>query len=173
MSLPNQTRIFAAAINANWQHNTRTLPLEWTTSISICRGARKGSAPGEFDLVYAVNVMHISKNLLFSLNEARSALVADGWLVIGECVRPYDNQPMYPELMFQILDSFTNVETDPEIRPNPGFLTAEQWRRAFLRAGFAQDGNCAGYRANPRDLPAFFHRRHLRTKQTIPTQWIS
>jgi len=82
--------------------------------------------------------MHISKHLLFSLKEARSTLAADGWLVIGECVRPYDNQPMYPELMFQILDSFTNVETDPEIRPNPGFLTAEQWRRAFLRAGFTR-----------------------------------
>ena len=80
--------------------------------------------------------MHISKNLLFSLNEARSALAADGWLVIGECVRPYDNQPMYPELMFEILDSFTDVEIDPDIRPNPGFLTAEQWRRAFLRAGY-------------------------------------
>jgi len=40
--------------------------------------------------------------------------------------------------MFQILDSFTNVETDPEFRPNPGFLTAEQWRRAFSRARFAQ-----------------------------------
>ena len=38
--------------------------------------------------------------------------------------------------MFQILASFTNVETDPEIRPNPGFLTAEQWRRAFLRVGY-------------------------------------
>jgi hypothetical protein len=43
---------------------------------------------------------------------------------------------MYPELMFQILDSFSDVETDPEIRPNPGFLTGEQWRRVFSRAGF-------------------------------------
>src|SRR5262245_58609586 len=82
--------------------------------------------------------MHISKNLLFSLNEARSALASTGWLVIGECVRPYANQPMYPELMFQIFDSFTNVETDPEFRPNPGILTAEQWRRSFSRAGFAR-----------------------------------
>jgi hypothetical protein len=80
--------------------------------------------------------MHISKDLLFSLNEARSALAEGGWLVIGECVRPYDDQPMYPEIMFEILDSFTNVKTDPEIRPTPGFLTAEQWRRAFSRAGF-------------------------------------
>jgi len=96
----------------------------------------QGVAPGEFDLVYAVNVLHVSKNLLFSLNQARSALTDDGWLVIGECLRPYGNQPMYPELMFQILESFTDVQTDPEIRPNPGFLTADQWRRAFTRAGF-------------------------------------
>jgi polyketide synthase PksN len=112
------------------------LPLEWSTLDLDLPWSAQGIAPGEFDLVYAVNVMHISKNLLFSLNESRLALAANGWLVIGECVRPYDNQPMYPELMFQILDSFTDVETDPEIRPNPGFLTTEQWRRAFLRAGF-------------------------------------
>jgi SAM-dependent methyltransferase len=96
----------------------------------------QGVAPGEFDLVYAVNVLHVSKNLLFSLNQARSALTGDGWLVIGECLRPYGNQPIYPELMFQILESFTDVQTDSEIRPNPGFLTADQWRRAFTRAGF-------------------------------------
>jgi SAM-dependent methyltransferase len=112
------------------------LPLEWSTVDLDLPWRAQGIDSGEFDLVYAVNVMHVSKNLLFSLKEARSALAIHGWLVIGECVRPYNNQPMYPELMFQILDSFTNVETDPEIRPNPGFLTAEQWRGAFLRAGF-------------------------------------
>ncbi len=112
------------------------LPLEWSTVDLNSPWSTQGIGSGEFDLVYAVNVMHISKNLLLSLNEARLALATDGWLVLGECVRPYDNQPMYPELMFQILDSFTNVETDPEFRPNAGFLTAEQWRRAFLRASF-------------------------------------
>jgi SAM-dependent methyltransferase len=114
------------------------LPLEWSTVDLDSPWSAQGVGSGEFDLVYAVNVMHVSKNLLFSLKEARTALATDGWLVIGECVRPYDNQPMYPELMFQILDSFTNVETNPEFRPNAGFLTAEQWRRAFLRAGFAR-----------------------------------
>jgi len=114
------------------------LPLEWAPLDLDLPWKSQGIASEEFDLVYAVNVMHISKNLLFSLSEARSALATDGWLVIGECVRPYDNQPIYPELMFQILDSFTNVETDPEVRPNPGFLTAEQWRRAFSRASFRQ-----------------------------------
>jgi SAM-dependent methyltransferase len=112
------------------------LPLEWAALNLDLPWSSQGITPGEFDLVYAVNVMHISKDLLLSLNEARSALVSDGWLVIGECLRPYFNQPIYPELMFQILESFTNVQTDPEIRPNPGFLPAEYWRRAFTRAGF-------------------------------------
>jgi SAM-dependent methyltransferase len=112
------------------------LPLEWAALNLDSPWSTQGINPGEFDLIYAVNVMHISKDLLFSLNEARLALASDGWLVIGECLRPYLNQPIYPELMFQILESFTNVQTDPEIRPNPGFLTAEQWRRAFTRAGF-------------------------------------
>lgn len=112
------------------------LPLEWAALNLDLPWRAQGINPGEFDLVYAVNVMHISKDLLFSLNEARAALASDGWLVIGECLRPYFNQPIYPELMFQILESFTNVQLDPEIRPNPGFLTAEHWRRVFARAGF-------------------------------------
>jgi hypothetical protein len=45
---------------------------------------------------------------------------------------------MYPELMFQILESFTDIKIDSEFRPNPGFLTAEQWRTAFARAGFGR-----------------------------------
>src|SRR5204863_6783717 len=89
-----------------------------------------------FDLVYGVNVLHVAKDLLFSLAQARDALAPGGCLVISECVRPYLNQPMYPELVFQILDSFTDVDIDPEFRPNPGFLTADHWRRAFNRAGF-------------------------------------
>lgn len=110
--------------------------LEWGALDLDLPWIPQGVGDGKFDLVYGVNVMHISKNLLFSLNEARSVLAGEGWLVIGECLRPYANQPIYPELMFQILDSFTNVEIEPAVRPNPGFLTAEQWRSAFTRAGF-------------------------------------
>jgi polyketide synthase PksN len=123
----NQRKLAAQHPNLHLNWATLDIDLPWSA---------QGIVPGEFDLVYGVNVMHISRNLLFSLNEARSALATDGWLVIGECLRPYDNQRIYPELMFQILDSFSNVETDSEVRPNPGFLTAEQWRRAFSRVGF-------------------------------------
>jgi len=111
------------------------LPLEWRTL--DLNNAWEHQIDGEkFDLIYAVNVLHVAKDLLFSLNEARSALAPGGWLVIGECIRPFPNQPMYPELMFQILESFTDIKSDREFRPNPGFLTAEQWRTAFARSGF-------------------------------------
>jgi SAM-dependent methyltransferase len=112
------------------------LPLEWGALDINLSWDTQGIASGQFDLVYAVNVLHVSKDLLFTLNQARSALKDNGWLVIGECLRPNANQPIYPELMFQILESFTDVQTDPEFRPNPGFLTANHWRRAFTRAGF-------------------------------------
>lgn len=114
----------------------RNLPLEWG-ALDINSAWDSQSASGsEFDLVYGVNVLHVAKDLLFSLNQARGALAHDGCLVIGECVRPYVDQPIYPEMIFQILDSFSDVNTDPEIRPNPGFLTADHWLRAFTRAGF-------------------------------------
>ena len=112
------------------------LPLQWGTLDINLPWDSQGMAVGEWDLVYAVNVMHIAKDLFFSLNQARSALVDDGWLVIGECLRPYVHQPIYPELIFLIMESFTEVQTHLEIRPNPGFLTADQWRQAFKRAGF-------------------------------------
>ena len=132
------------------------LPLEWATlDLNLPWNAQEIAA-AEFDLVYAVNVMHISKNLLFSLNQASSALVVGGWLVLGECLRPYENQPIYPELMFQILDSFTSVETNPGFRPNPGFLTAEQWRRAFLRAGLEHPKVVPNVEAIREFYPHFF-----------------
>jgi SAM-dependent methyltransferase len=114
-----------------------TVPLTWSSLDVNDPWSVQVDGCGEFDLVYAVNVLHVSKNLLFSLNQAHSALGSNGWLVLGECIRPHENQPIYPELMFQNLDSFTDVLIDPDIRPQPGFLTAEQWRRAFGRAGLS------------------------------------
>jgi SAM-dependent methyltransferase len=110
------------------------LPLEWT-SLDINR-PWDTQGIGEFTLVYGVNVLHVAKDLLFSLRQAGNALAPDGLLLISECIRPCLNQPMYPELVFQILDSFTEVDTHPEFRPNYGFLTADHWRNAFKGAGF-------------------------------------
>ncbi|HZI63891.1 MAG TPA: class I SAM-dependent methyltransferase, partial [Thermoanaerobaculia bacterium] len=99
--------------------------------------ADQGAAPETFDLVYAVNVLHVARDLLFSLRQAWTALRPGGWLVLGECVRPYPGRPVAAELIFQILERFADVSTDPEIRPHHGFLAPEHWRRALDAAGFA------------------------------------
>jgi hypothetical protein len=59
-----------------------------------------------------------------------------GVAVFSECVRPFPGQPIYVEFVFNFLENFTGVTTDSETRPNHGFLTPENWRRAFRAAGF-------------------------------------
>src|SRR6185295_9428155 len=112
--------------------------------------------PHEFDLIYAVNVFHVSKDLVFSLKQGASMLRQGGWLVIGECLRPRSDQPIYPELMFQNLDSFNDVLTDPGIRPRAGFLTPEQWRTAFKRSEFAQTAIAPDIEQSREFYPHFF-----------------
>jgi SAM-dependent methyltransferase len=162
--LPRIERYFITEPNAFFRRRAQRdlskeysdLALEWGALDLNFPWDSQGVASGQFDLVYAVNVLHISKDLLFSLNQARSALTGGGWLVIGECLRPYVNQPIYPELMFQILESFTDVHVDPEIRPNPGFLTADHWRRAFTRAGFERAGVAPNVESIREFYPHFF-----------------
>ena len=83
-------------------------------------------------------MLHVAKDLQFSLAQAAQWLKPAGWLVSGECLRPLPDQPVYTELMFRILDSYTQVTLDPAFRPNPGFLTAQQWRTALRAAGLDQ-----------------------------------
>jgi polyketide synthase PksN len=112
------------------------LPLEFKP-LDIDRAwSAQGALEGEFDLVFGVNVMHVAHDLVFSLSEARKALAPEGWLAIGECLHSHRGKPIFPELIFQLLASFRNVRTDIEFRPAPGFLTPNEWRRAFARAGF-------------------------------------
>ena len=87
-----------------------------------------------FTLVYGINVMHVAHDLAYSLGQARDAIASDGWLVMGECLSR--NKPMFPEFIFQMLQSFGTARTDPRFRPAPGFLTPHCWRRALGHAGF-------------------------------------
>jgi SAM-dependent methyltransferase len=114
------------------------LPLLWRSLDINQPWSDQGISNGEFDLIYGVNVLHVAKNLLSTMKQGRETLAEDGWLIIGECVRPYSNQPIYVELVFQLLDSFTDVMIESEIRPNPGFLTADQWQLSFDHAGFTR-----------------------------------
>jgi SAM-dependent methyltransferase len=121
----------------------RTLAARWTgvplvsadMDINVPWAAQE-VAPGAYDLVWGVNVFHLARDLAAVLGEARAALAPGGWLVAGEGMRPRAGEPVGAEFPFQILDSFVAVDTDDTLRPEPGFLTAEQWLAAFAAAGF-------------------------------------
>jgi SAM-dependent methyltransferase len=100
------------------------------------RFADAGIAPDAYALVYGVNVLHVARDLEFTLGEIRRALAPGGALVFSECVRPFAGAPVPEEFAFNLLDTFREPVLVAEWRPNGGFLTPEQWIRALEANGF-------------------------------------
>jgi SAM-dependent methyltransferase len=99
----------------------------------------QGVEPGTFDAVYSVNCFHVAPDLDFVIGEAAKALRPGGSVVVSECVRPTKlARPIHAEIIFDFLDSFTDVITDPVKRPTHGFLTPAAWRATFEAAGLGE-----------------------------------
>jgi SAM-dependent methyltransferase len=96
----------------------------------------QGIASRSADLVYAVNTIHVAKDLGATLSRILTTLRPGGAAIFSECVRPFEGQPVYVEFVFNFLENFTSVETNPATRPNHGFLTPENWRGGVAAAGF-------------------------------------
>ncbi|HST66644.1 MAG TPA: class I SAM-dependent methyltransferase [Mycobacteriales bacterium] len=98
----------------------------------------QGVEPGTFDAVYAVNCFHVAPDLEFVIKEAVAALRPGGTVVVSECLRPTKlARPIHAEIIFDHLDSFVDVATDPVKRPTHGFLTPAAWRATFEAVGLA------------------------------------
>jgi SAM-dependent methyltransferase len=89
--------------------------------------ADQGVAPASASVVYAVNTLHVARDLAFTLREIRATLQPGGRLVFSECIRPRAGQTIYPEFIFNLMQTFRAR----------GFLTPEQWTEALTAAGFA------------------------------------
>ncbi|WNV84588.1 class I SAM-dependent methyltransferase [Umezawaea sp. Da 62-37] len=101
--------------------------------------AEQGVGPGTFDVVYSVNCFHVAPDLDFVVAEAAKALKPGGAVVVSECLRPTKlARPIHAEIIFDFLDSFTDVVTDPVRRPTHGFLTPAAWRATFEAAGLGE-----------------------------------
>ncbi|MDX1776773.1 MAG: methyltransferase [Desulfobulbales bacterium] len=98
--------------------------------------ADQGFAHESFDIIFGVNVLHVARNLTFSLQELYRHLNKDGMLVLAETTRPSASRPMHHEFIFNLLENYYDVELDPETRPYHGFLTRELWVDNFARTGF-------------------------------------
>ena len=96
----------------------------------------QGVPPESVSIVYAVNTLHVAHDLAFTLGEVRQALEPGGQLVVSECVRPWAGDTLYPEFVFNLLETFRSPRLHPTYRPSGGFLTPEQWTEALEAAGF-------------------------------------
>ena len=89
-----------------------------------------------FDIIYGVNILHVARDLYFSLQELYHYLNKRGILVISETTRPAENRAVHQELIFNLLENYYDVQLNPETRPYHGFLTKEKWLINFDKAGF-------------------------------------
>jgi len=132
------------------------LPIEFSRLDMNADFAAQGVAGESVDLVYAVNTVHIAKDLGATLARIRETLKPGGVAVFSECVRPFPGQPIYVEFVFNFLENFTGVALDAATRPTHGFLTPESWRRAFSAAGFERSGILPDVERLARHYDAFF-----------------
>jgi SAM-dependent methyltransferase len=98
--------------------------------------AEQGVAPGSVSLVYAVNTLHVARDLDFTLREIFGALAPGGRLVVSECIRTAPAQAIYIEFIFNLMETFRSPVLHPIYRPNGGFLAPEEWQGAMEAAGF-------------------------------------
>ena len=96
----------------------------------------QGHAAASFDAIIAVNTLHLARSVVTCLADLRSLLRPGGVLVFGELIRPI-HSTVHLELPFTLLEAYRQVDVEEEMRPRPGFMTAEGWRTALRRAGFS------------------------------------
>jgi SAM-dependent methyltransferase len=150
--VPTFLRRAERTIRARWP----TLPAEFVRLDMDREFGDQGIESGFADVVYAVNTIHIAKDLAATLARVRGALKPGGVAVFSECVRPFAGQPIYVEFVFNFLENFTGVATDAATRPNHGFLTPENWRASLAAAGFESPGILPDVERLARHYDAFF-----------------
>jgi SAM-dependent methyltransferase len=116
----------------------------------------QGAAPESVDLVYAVNTIHVAKDLGATLGFIREVVKPGGTVIFSECVRPRAGQPIYIEYIFNFLENFVHVSLDPETRPTHGFLTPANWRAALTKAGFEKVHILPDVEELAKEFPKFF-----------------
>jgi SAM-dependent methyltransferase len=92
--------------------------------------------PRQYDLIVAVNTVHLARDLTLTLTMLRSLLAEGGALVLGELVRPASTGAVHLELPFSLLSSYRETAASNSGNRPAGFLPEAMWREALAAAGF-------------------------------------
>ncbi|WP_375509767.1 SDR family NAD(P)-dependent oxidoreductase [uncultured Nostoc sp.] len=93
--------------------------------------SEQGYKSHSFDVIVAVNVLHVTQNIKETLEHVRSLLAPEGLLLIQEITQP--------QLDFDMIDGLlmNPLEDEQRSRGNP-FLSKEQWQDALRNHGFVE-----------------------------------
>jgi acyl transferase domain-containing protein/NAD(P)-dependent dehydrogenase (short-subunit alcohol dehydrogenase family)/SAM-dependent methyltransferase/acyl carrier protein len=91
----------------------------------------QGFAPGSFDLIVAVNVLHATSDLARSLDHVRGLLAEGGMLLLVEATETR----AWVELTFGLVDGWHRHE-DTRIRDRHTLLDQAAWQQLLQAAGF-------------------------------------
>lgn len=90
------------------------------------------------DILYAVNVMHATNDILSACNTMAKLTKKGGFAILGEIAPPaIDRLYRYMELTFGLLGSYFQYD-DKDLRPKSPILRQEQWIEYFKKAGFSR-----------------------------------
>ena len=96
----------------------------------------QGVEPRQYDLIVAVNTVHLARDLTVTLTMLRSLLAEGGAVVLGELIRPASTGTVHLELPFTLLASFRETAAASFATRPAGFLPETMWRDALHAAGF-------------------------------------
>lgn len=136
--------------------STPGLPLRFCPLDLNREFADQGFPEGRFDAIVGVNVFHVAHDLPEALARVRRLLAPGGRLILGECLKPDLEHPIYLEFFFKFMKGFMEVNLHPELRPAAGFLTPELWEQVLHAAGFTTIRRVPDTRAVMAALPTFY-----------------
>ncbi|WP_138505856.1 type I polyketide synthase [Nostoc sp. PA-18-2419] len=94
---------------------------------------QQGYKSHSFDVVVAVNVLHIARNIEQTLEHVRSLLAPGGFLLLWEITQPRPESDMIDALIMNPIED----EKGSRNMANP-FLSKEQWQEALKSCGFVE-----------------------------------
>ena len=97
----------------------------------------QGIEPDSLDVVFGVNSIHAAKDLMGALDNIYKALKPGGSIILSECARQDRSSLLFQELIFNLFDNYRNV-TLSDLRPMPGFLDVESWKKLLIEAKFKE-----------------------------------
>ncbi|MEX2500726.1 MAG: beta-ketoacyl synthase N-terminal-like domain-containing protein, partial [Trueperaceae bacterium] len=91
----------------------------------------QGFEPHAYDLVFAANVLHVTRDLPATLGNVRRLLAEDGLLAVMELTRP----ARWLNLVFGLLEGWWRYEDEHRQRGSP-LVDANTWNQLFRSGGY-------------------------------------